>query len=58
MISSFKASFVSRPRAKKDPFAPSTRLPGLNGSSTVPYGEVLVTVPNFDVGEYCPFVMP
>ena len=41
MISSFSFSSLSRLLAKKVPFDPSTRLPGLNGYSTVPYGDVL-----------------
>ena len=31
---------------------------GLNGASSEPYGEDLVTLPTSDVGEYWPLVRP
>ena len=45
-------------RAKKRPRAPKHNSAGRNGSSTVPYGDDLLTKPRADVGEYCPLVSP
>ena len=45
-------------KLKNLPFEPITSSPTEKGSSTVPYGEVLVTRPLLEVGEYCPLVRP
>ena len=49
---------ISNERAKKRPRAPKQSSAGINGSSTVPKGELLETNPRSDVGEYCPLVRP